>query len=368
MTATPHPSVLLQPNWITIIREHAFAAEQAGMLQPQQLELIYEQQWFKLLVPAAYGGVEMPLPDLVRLEEALAWADGSLGWVVTLCAGAGWFGGFIMPDAAREIFADPKVCLAGSGADSGMATMTESGYLLSGSWKYASGVRHATHFTANCQIMQAGATVTDADGKPIVLPFVINKDSATLVPAWKYVGMMGTGSHAFTLQDVAVPANRRFKIDAAATVVDALLYTYPFLQLAEATLAANLAGLAIHFADLCGPIFEERAKQRRVTPTQQEVLTNTLQEVQDNLQAIRDSFYQALDASWQALVQQQFIPEIQLKAVSRTSRLLAQISRESVDTLYPYCGLQAASPDTEMNQVWRDLHTASQHALLTFRE
>jgi hypothetical protein len=55
-----------------------------------------------------------------------------------------------------------------------------------------------------------------------------------------------------------------------------------------------------------------------------------------------------------------------MEEVSLYSRNLAKISRECVDLLYPYCGLAAANTDTEINQVWRDLHTASQHALLTF--
>ncbi|RYY33160.1 MAG: acyl-CoA dehydrogenase, partial [Sphingobacteriaceae bacterium] len=60
------------------------------------------------------------------------------------------------------------------------------------------------------------------------------------------------------------------------------------------------------------------------------------------------------------------IPDEALKNVSITSRRLAKISREAVDALYPFCGLMAASPDTQLSQVWRDLHTASQHSLLTF--
>jgi alkylation response protein AidB-like acyl-CoA dehydrogenase len=368
MLNEPHPSYLLQPEWTSIIRQHAFAAEEAGMLQPEQLKIIYEQQWFKLLAPKAYGGLEAPLPEQIRMEEALSWADGSLGWVVTLCAGAGWFGGFINAEAAREIFADPKVCLAGSGASTGKAEITETGYLLSGHWKYASGVKHATHFTANCLIEQNGKSVLNDDGTPLVLPFVVDCHYATQVPAWKYVGMMGTGSHAFTMDSVPAPASRCFKIDPEAAVIDTPLYRYPFLQLAEATLAANLSGMALHFVDLCKPIFEQKLKEsKRMTEPHRVILMETLQEVKDGFEVIRNQFYAAVDASWQACLKGSLTPE-DLKPVSRMSRLLAQLSRESVDKLYPFCGLQAASPDTEINLVWRDLHTASQHSLLTFMD
>lgn len=60
------------------------------------------------------------------------------------------------------------------------------------------------------------------------------------------------------------------------------------------------------------------------------------------------------------------IEEAVLKEVSRLSRELSHQSRNIVDTLYPYAGLEAAKKETELNRVWRDLHTASQHALLTF--
>ncbi|MCJ8210589.1 acyl-CoA dehydrogenase [Mucilaginibacter sp. RS28] len=367
MSQQNHPSELLKPEWVKIIRGEAMAAEQAGLLQAGQLELIYQQQWFKILVPKIYGGLELPLPEVVRLEEAFAWADGSLGWVITLCAGAGWFGGFLQPKVAEQIFADPKACLAGSGASTGTALKTADGYQLSGSWKYASGIKHATHFTANCIIRQGEETLPDADGNPLIIPFVIDRADAELIPAWKYVGMMGTGSHAFKMNEVKVPASRSFKIEAESAVVKNPLYTYPFLQLAETTLAANLSGMALHFIDLCEPIFEERIQIKKLTAYQHSVLKEALQEEKENLRNLRRFFYEALDQSWNSFTSGKHT-EAELKTVSQTSRVLALASRESVDRLYPYCGLIAASPDTEINQVWRDIHTASQHTLLTFLE
>lgn len=368
MNDIAHPSVLLQTEWVEVIRREALAAEQEGLLQAGQLDLIYRQNWFKLLVPKIYGGLEMPLPELIGMEEALSWADGSLGWVVTLCAGAGWFGGFINQETAQLIFADPKVCLAGSGAATGTATKTPTGnYIINGSWKYASGVKHATQFTANCIIKEGEETLLNTDGTPLILPFVIESKHATLIPAWKYVGMMGTGSHAFEIKELEVNVNRCFKIDADAKVIDSTLYNYPFRQLAEGTLAANLSGMALHFVDLCGPIFEERAKLPKLTTANRVTLMYALEEVKANLQNLRNEFYQALDTSWKNFDAGFESPE-ELQAVSHTSRQLAIAARESVDKLYPYCGLMAASPDTEINQVWRDLHTASQHSLLTFAE
>jgi len=360
-----HPSTYLKPEWVKIIRAAVPAAEKAGMLQPAQLELVYEQGWFKFLVPQVYGGLQLSLPDMVRLEESLAWANGSLGWVVTLCAGAGWFGGFLSPDVAPQIFADPHLCLAGSGAATGTATITDRGYIINGRWKYASGVHHATHLTANCVIKQSGETVLNDDGTPQILPFIFDRKDVSLISAWKFMGMMGTGSDAYEVRDLFVEKNRCFKIDPDNAVIDGPLYQYPFIQLAEATLAANISGMAVHFTDLCATIFDERPENKHLTANRRAVIKQLHEKLTGKLNSVRLEFYSSIDASWQGALMGK---ATQLQQIGESSRKLARIARECVDELYPYCGLQAANPDTEINQVWRDLHTASQHSLLVFED
>lgn len=366
---TSHPSTLLQPEWIEIIRSEAAEAERTGLLQPRQLELIYQQQWFKLLVPKVYSGKEKTLPEMVRLEESLAWADGSVGWVITLCSGAGWFGGFMPVKTAQEIFKNPKVCLAGSGASNGTAVKAGQNFIISGKWKYASGAQHATHFTENCMVKEASQNVVNADENPLIKSFIIDATDVKLIPAWKHTGMMGTGSDAFEINDVLISAENSFKIDPDFAVIDTPLYRYPFLQLAEATLVANLSGMAIRFMDLAEVIFQEKLGQNKLSVHQKSVLSATFKRLAINFNQVRSAFYQALDHSWELLLSnEKSMLKDALQKVSRTSRQLAKISRETVNELYPFCGLQAASPDTEINRVWRDLHTASQHSLLTFLE
>jgi hypothetical protein len=42
---------------------------------------------------------------------------------------------------------------------------------------------------------------------------------------------------------------------------------------------------------------------------------------------------------------------------------LVLAARRAVGDIYPYCGLRAAQVDSDINRVWRDFHTAGQHAL-----
>ena len=361
-----HPSAFIDQEDVKSIRNVAVEAELLGMLHPEQLLVVYKRKWFKLLVPQMYSGLQVTLPDLVRLQEAISWTDGSTGWVVTLCSGAGWFGGFISSEMAHKVFSEPHVCLAGSGAAGGTADITGTGYIINGIWKYASGAHHATHITANCVIRKDGQPVLDEDGQPLVLPFIFDKKDVNVLPAWKYVGMVATGSDAFEIKNLEIVSDRQFKIDPSAVIVHDPLYYYPFLQLAEATLAVNLSGMAIHFMDLCEDIFDEKIKGIKLTDEQKLLLTNELSSAINNINLLRKDFYEAVDQSWDAIRNNNVVPDEQLNRVSITSRKLARSARENVDRLYPLCGLAAASTETEINRAWRDLHTASQHSLLTF--
>lgn len=359
----PHPSEIIDQHHTDIIRQYAREAELLGQLHPEQLKIINRLGWFKLLVPWTYGGLERGIPQLVRLQEAIAWADGSTGWVVTLCAGAGWFGGFMAPALAHKIFNTPNVCLAGSGATTGQADIVDGGYLINGIWNYASGAHHATHFTVNCLIKRNGEAVLDEKGNPWVLPFILDKKDVTLIPAWKTMGMVATGSQSYTIENAHVSEDQCFHIDPNYAEVNEDLYQYPFLQLAETTLAVNICGMAMHFIDLCRDIFQERKKNPKLTVENMLQLDDLIDSTSNLLNAARELFYKSVDISWEKPIDQR---DCELKSVSKSSRALARIAREVVDTLYPYCGLRAAATDSEINRVWRDLHTAGQHAIFTF--
>ncbi len=152
----PHPSFFIDDHITNSIRRYIVEAEQSGSLNPQQLSVIYKEHWFNLFVPKEYGGLGLSLPEGLRIEESLAWIDGSTGWTVTLCSGANWFIGFLDPETAETIFDSKKVCLAGSGRSTGVAKMIKDEYEITGEWPYATGAAHATAFTANCLVEKDG--------------------------------------------------------------------------------------------------------------------------------------------------------------------------------------------------------------------
>ncbi|MDN3585845.1 acyl-CoA dehydrogenase [Pedobacter aquatilis] len=353
-------------NWQEKVKQFAAPSEKMGELHPEILELAYQQDWFKLFVPKVYGGAGKKLPEILRLEEQLAQADGSLGWTITLCAGAAWFAGFLNPELAMEIFSVREVCFAGSGAVGGYAIKTADGYVVNGHWKYASGALHATIFTANCFLKnEDDSDVLDDEGNPKVMSFILKKDEVKILSGWSYFGLVATGSHAFEVENLKVPANRTFKINNDIKFEDEG-FDYPFLQLAETTLVVNTLGMTNHFIELVEGEFLSRSGLKRYSEEQVLYFKSDLNTCKYEISKLRNNFYIAFDESWLQLETNGNITIEKLKEVSHASRTLAHTCWRVTGKLFPYAGLEAAKKETEINRVWRDIHTASQHALLTF--
>lgn len=347
-----HPSHVLQPETIERIRQYAAEAEILRRLHPVQVDAILENKWFKMFVPKQDGGLGLTLPEALHIQEGLSWTDGSMAWVVTLCAGAGWFVGFVDRDVAEEFFAGGNICIAGSGAVTGVAEEADSGYMIDGLWKYASGALHATAFTANCEVRKKGEPRRNPDGSPVIRTFIFRREEVLVSDTWRSMGMIATASHSFEVRNRKIPFNRSFQIDPACAVLDDPLYCYPFLEFALATLSVNLSGMASRFIDLAESMVRHKSSGEKIVA-----------DTRTALDAARTRLFKVVAMSWTNLTQRGRLGEDLATDVAEASHNLVKVSRWVVNELYPKCGLGAADSTGEINRVWRNFHTAAQHAL-----
>lgn len=350
---------------ISRIERHAALADSAGWLRPVQQALLHRRGWLKMLAPRASGGAELPLPEVVRLEEAVAAVDGSTAWVLTLCAGAGWFAGFLAPELARGIVGTRHVCLAGSGAPTGYAEQEGDGWRITGRWDYASGAPLATHFTLNAVLRENGQPLLDEHGATRIRAFLVPAAQVQIVPSWGSIGMRASASHSYRIDGEWVGKEYGFAISPDAATADGPLYRFPFYSLAFVTLAANVAGMAAHFMRLAQPCIARRRHAVKGLPLLEVPEVVALLRAREQAHAAaRARFYEVLDRCWAIVAAGSTLSAEDMLAVQTSSLELVAASRAAVDELYPYCGLYAAHEDSAINRVWRDFHTASQHSLL----
>jgi alkylation response protein AidB-like acyl-CoA dehydrogenase len=346
------PFDFISQDLVVRLRRVAREAETLSDLHADQWNFLFESGWLKMLVAREFGGSELSLPEVLRLEEALAWVDGSLGWVVTLASGAGWFSGFMEPAVARAIYNDPGCCVAGSGAPLGIARQSDDGFIVRGKWPYASGALRATAFTASCLLTDVkGDPIVNSSGEQIVRPFVFFRDEVQTHKTWKAMGMVATGSHAFEVASLLVPGDRSFDIEAPPRI-DRPLFRYSFDALAITTLAVNLAGMSLRCVDLA-------SETSRYAPGVRDVIEASVTELQE----ARSGFYKTAEASWQRCQKGDGLNDKDLIDITRSSLSLSGKARDVVNRVIPLCGMTAADSGGELNRVWRNFFTAAQHSV-----
>ena len=349
-----YPDSLLPDELVIRIREDSARAETMGMLTENQLSLIHQQKWFGLFVPTEWGGLESGLPDAIRLEENIAYADGSVGWVVTLCAGAGSFVGYMNETLRNEVFRNGLPCIAGSGQPGGTARKSINGFIINGTWPYASGSQHADWLTVNCR-MESSAELAS---------FIFRREEAEIIPAWNYFGLKASGGDSFSVSNLFVPSFRKFIIDDQKVVIDRPLYRFPFTPFAVSTIAANLSGMAICFLEHAHEIISKKKINRKNLDTSGGKGILLLEISLNDLNAIRRRFYEILDLCWVESVSGKKITENLLFSLTKISRQLARLSRSIANELYPYCGMSGARENSELNRIWKNINMAGMHSLI----
>jgi alkylation response protein AidB-like acyl-CoA dehydrogenase len=85
--------------------------------------------------------------------------------------------------------------IAGQGTRPGTAVPHKDGYLLSGSWSFASGIKHGTHIHT--------LAVIEGSGEPRI--FVLPVGKAKLIDNWDVMGLRATASIDYRIDSVYVP-------------------------------------------------------------------------------------------------------------------------------------------------------------------
>jgi len=314
------------------VQAEAEAADRLARLPEDVMRELKAMRAFRLWIPERYGGLELELPETLRIYEAAARIDGSVGWAVMIGAGGGLFAACLEPDTAREIFAPADALIAGSGAPDGVAEQAAGGYRVNGTWRYASGAHDATTLTANCTVTRGGEPLRGTDGSPVIRAMAFTPAQVAIRESWDASGMRATGSHDFEVRDAWVPGRRSFTVHAEVVREPGPLYRLPFEVLTELPVAAVAVGIARHALDAFAAL---HALARRAWDA-----------------AVAD---RALGARERA--------EITATCVTCVSDLLA-----AVGALLRPAGMAAIAREGELARAFRDLQALAAHASVAPRQ
>jgi alkylation response protein AidB-like acyl-CoA dehydrogenase len=352
----------------TIFRDSAAEGDRLARLPKHVVHALVQHGLFRLWVPKRCAGFELDLPEALRIYEAAARIDGSVGWAVMIGSGGGLFAAYLDASTANAVYSRPEAVIAGSGAPDGRAQRERGGYRVSGCWHYASGAHYATSFTANCLVLEDGKLVYDPQGKPLIRAMVFEPPQVAILPVWDPVGMRGTGSDDFEVRDAFVPESRSFSVFTDEPRESGPLYRLPFNVLTELPVAAVAVGIARHALDE----FASLARVKKVSDRGERLMNDPV--VQSTYgsgyatwQLAKSVVESLAHTAWDCALANRSLSSHNLAEICGGCALAVAKLRAAVGELMALVGMTAIQPDSDLARAWRDLQALAAHGAISPR-
>jgi indole-3-acetate monooxygenase len=365
-TAIVHPlieaALALEPE----IRGLADQIERDGGLPLSLVRALSDSGIFRMLVPKALGGSEVDPVTYSDVLEILSRADGSTGWCGMIGTGSSWGTAFLRPEAAAEILSDPYAVMAGSFAlpSGGRAMAVDGGYRVTGRWPFGSGCQHATWMVGHSVVYDGESPRLGPSEAPVTRVMVFPQAEATIIPTWDVIGMSGTGSHDYAVNDLFVPERFTFALDGESAYHDGPLYKGRFFLVAHSSHAFGIARAAIDaLLDLVS------------TKRQSGGAVGGLVRDRPHIQmavAQAEALFRGARAYLRETTREVFEEAATTGTISPESRALARLAitssfescRQAIDVAYLAAGGSSVYRRSPLQRYFRDIHTATQHSVV----
>lgn len=337
--------------------------ERLGELPASVRDTLIDQGFFRMLQPRSLGGAELRPSAFSRVTEQIAMVDGSTAWVLCQGSGCSMSAAYLAPAQAREIFG-PKTGILAWGPPMGQqAQVVPGGYVVSGTWRFASGSHHASWLGAHALIVEPdGAPRLKPGGGQVTRTMLFPKSETKLENIWNVLGLRGTGSDQYTVRDLFVPDNHSMsRDDPAERVEPGLLYHFTSGQL----YASGFAGVALGLARSVLDAFIEHARLKKPRGAirvlrENHVIQSQVAQAEAKWRSSRALLHQTLDAAWEHIETHGDMTRDHRMEIRLASTWAIQQSKEAILSTYEAVGSGGVFVGTPFERRLRDILTLVQ--------
>lgn len=349
-----------------LAREQALSTERNRCVAPELIAAMREAGLFRVMQPRAFDGFEYGYDVFVDCVAAVSAGDGSTGWVYSLGAVHPWMFAGLPLEAQHDIWDDNRDAIAAvSYAPTGKAEPVDGGYRVSGRWSFASGCDNADWAIVS-------GFMTRADGAKAPGFFFLPRRDVSIHDDWFTMGLAGTGSKSFVVDDKFVPSHRAVFIadllvgnPVGARVNTNPIYRQPFLAVVPACLVAPQIGMARGALE----VFVEQVRGRMTRGAVAGGGNNMA-----DFAAVQTRVGEAaacIDAA--ELLLHRDLKETEALAASgapaldlrlrnrRDHAFVSRLSVQAVDALFAAAGGSGLGTQHPLQRFWRDIHAAAAH-------
>jgi indole-3-acetate monooxygenase len=328
---------------------------------------------FGMAMPRSWGGPELDPLTQFRVIEALAMAEGSVGWCAMIGCDGGYITAFLDQDIARAMYPDLLVATGAAATTTGQAVRVPGGYRVSGRFPFVSGCHHCEWLWLGCAVLENGVARLDGNGVPETRQCFLRLSQCEILDTWHTTGLRGTGSNDVLVRDEFVGEDLTFSFqDPKLVKRPGPLYAFPFMFMAKG--AAPALGIARHAIDA---VIESAAQKpaRRYTVGERIEAPKLLRDdvyVQEAvgraetlLAAARAYFFQVMGDLWATLLDGGQPSDRQIALFTSAYTHIVGVCVDVVQLVYKAAGGSAVYQKGPLDRCLRDVLTMNQHVVGT---
>jgi 3-hydroxy-9,10-secoandrosta-1,3,5(10)-triene-9,17-dione monooxygenase len=339
-----------------VLRERAFAAEQARRIPDETIQDMKDAGLFRILQPALYGGYEMDPQVFMDVSMIIGAACPSSGWVYAVVGVHNWQLALMPKQAQDDVWGtDQDTLISSSYTPRGKVEIVDGGYQLSGRWSFSSGCDHA-------QWAILGGAATLPDGTVRRLCFLLPRTDYVIDDVWHVIGLKATGSNDVVVDNAFVPEYRTHPFTSGSVTSTAPSYLLPFGNVFTFGITAPLIGAAQGALEEHITWTADRLRITRGSRVAEEPFSQArVAEAAHEIDAARLQMTRDLDEMMELARDGKEIP-IDLRARARLDQVRAtQLAAAAVDRVFTNSGGRVLHEQNPIQRAWRDIHAGSLH-------
>jgi alkylation response protein AidB-like acyl-CoA dehydrogenase len=353
-----------------ILRAEYAASCREGGLTDTSVQAFVDAGFATLDLPRSLGGYEdYSYAHWARMVEELSRNDPGSGWVLHAVGGfTGLFAAYLPEAGVQQLWgAGRSAIICGMAAPRGKAVRADGGWLVEGTFQFASGARVATHFTGGCLVHENGVPVMLPDGSPKFVGVVLPRDQIVEQGNWDVIGLNATSSIDYEIPPTFVSDDLTISLN-------------PWPETVHRGSPRHGVGLGIHGVTGQPPVslgaarraLEEiaalaRRRKRRdgpyATVADQPLFRHDIASLEVELDAARLAYYDFVEKVGAAVVAGPLGPEWTDRA-KQVSRHALDVALKCVDFAYYWSGTSGLRRGSVIGQIFLDVHAMNLHLVM----
>lgn len=318
---------------------------------------------FRSATPKEWGGPELTSMQQAELIETIATADASAAWCCMIGMDSGIYSGFLSVDVAHQVY--PSLDLATSGwiHPQGRAKRVPGGYLVTGKWRFGSGVTHCDVLSAGCLVYEDDSDESISREKMLANWRVMLCDPSDFIieDTWHTTGLSGSGSLDYSTEGLFVPEERSFSFSKP--------HRKGPLHDAPDAILRKMSGVPLGMARACLDYLREQARWRNDRETgarwtDDPRIQTEIARCEMEFAAARITVYSSLTTQWEKLSRGETFSVDDRVATALARYNAFQMGRKVARKAYDLLGGASVYRNTSPLDRWvRDAETMCQHAV-----